>query len=97
MSLEIEWLAGYNGLKCVVEPFPEGMDNTGTVRADRASAEGTLMDFYSEIKIPKRIKVILLNPIRIICSSIFGKATALLVSPQRSNSAVQASSLLSWI
>jgi hypothetical protein len=57
------------------------MDKTGTVRADRASAEGTLVDFYSEIKIPKRIKVILLNPIPNVCSSILGKSTAHLVLP----------------
>jgi hypothetical protein len=53
--LEVEWLAGYDGLKRVVEPFPERMDKTGTVGADRVSAEGTLVDFYSEIKIPKRL------------------------------------------
>ncbi len=67
-------MAGYDGLKRAVEPFPKRMDKTGTVRADRASAEGILMDFYSEIKIPKRIEVILLNQIPNICSSILGKA-----------------------
>jgi hypothetical protein len=75
-------LAGYDGLKGVVEPFLEGMDKTGTVRADRGSAEGTLMDFYSEIKIPKRIVVILLNSIPNVCSSTLGKVTAHLVSPR---------------
>jgi hypothetical protein len=82
--LEVEWLAGYNELKRVVEPFPKGMDKAGTVQADRVSAEGTLVDFYSEIKIPKRIEVILLNPIPNVCSSILGKVTAHLVLP-RSN------------
>jgi hypothetical protein len=74
-------LAGYDRLKRVVEPFPKKMDKTSTLQENRASAEGTLMGFYSEIQIPKRIKVILLNPILTICSSIFDKATASLVLP----------------
>jgi hypothetical protein len=74
--LEVDWLAGYEGLNHVVKPFSKGMDKTGTVQADRASAEGTVVDFYSEIKIPKRIEVILLNPIPNVCSSILGKVNA---------------------
>ena len=73
---EIEWLAGDNGLQSLVKPFPEGMDKASAVRADRASTERTLVDFYGEIKISKGIFKILLDPVSYIVSGVLRKVIA---------------------
>ncbi len=36
--LEIEWLAGNNGLESIVKPFTEGMDKACAIGANGASA-----------------------------------------------------------
>ena len=74
--LEIERLAGDNRLQSLVEPFPEGMDEASAVRADRASTERTLVDFYGEIKISEGIFKILLDPVRYEVGGVLRKAIA---------------------
>ena len=57
--LEVGVLFFDDWLKCVVEPFTEGMDDASTIGADGAGADGSLVDFYCQVEVPKRIRAIL--------------------------------------
>ena len=48
-----------NGLKCVVEPFTEGVDNASTIGANRAGADWSLVNLDCQVEISKRIRAIL--------------------------------------
>ncbi len=50
---------GYHGLEGLVEPFTKRMDNASTIGADGAGADGSLVDFYCQVEVPKRIRAIL--------------------------------------
>jgi hypothetical protein len=67
-------LVGDDWLKCVVEPFPEGMDEAGAVGADRAGAYWSFMDFYCQIEVSERVESVLLDPIANVGTSILGEA-----------------------
>ena len=67
-------MAGDDGLQGLVEPFLEGMDEASAVRADPASTERALVDFYGEIKIFKGIFEILLYPVPYIVGGVLRKA-----------------------
>ena len=60
---DIEWLAGDNRLEGVVEPLSERMNEACTVRANRASTEWKLVDFYCEVKISKGVVAVFLDPV----------------------------------
>ena len=54
-------LFDYDGLEGLVEPFTERMDDASTIGADGAGADGSLVDFYCQVEVPKRIRAILLG------------------------------------
>ncbi len=72
--LEIRGLTCNEGLEYKVKPFPEGMNEAGTVRADRACADGSLVDFYSQVEIPKRIGPVLHGVVVDVVYGIFGES-----------------------
>ena len=57
--LEVGVLLFDNGLKCVVEPFTEGVDNASTIRADGMGADWSLVNLDCQVEVPKRIQAIL--------------------------------------
>ena len=57
-------LFDYDGLEGLVKPFTERMDDASTIGADGAGADGSLVDFYCQVEVPKRIQAILLGVVR---------------------------------
>ena len=54
-------LFDYDRLEGLVEPFTERMDGASTIGADGAGADGSLVDFYCQVEVTKRIQGILLG------------------------------------
>ena len=54
-------LFDYDGLEGLVEPFTERMDDASPIGADGAGADGSLVDFYCQVEVTKRIQAILLG------------------------------------
>ncbi len=79
--LEVEGLAGNNGLECVVKPFPKGVDKASAIGADGAGAYWGFVDFHLQIEISKRVKSVLLGPIANVVGSIRREAQSTVLHP----------------
>ncbi len=62
-----------NRLEYKVESFTKGMYEACTVRENRAGANRSLVDFYSQIEIPKRIHPVLHGVVVDVGNGTFGE------------------------
>jgi hypothetical protein len=79
--LEVEGLVSNDGLECVVEPFPERMDEASAVGADRADAYWGFVDFYRQVEVSKRVRSVLLGPVANVVGSIQREAQSIVPRP----------------
>jgi hypothetical protein len=74
-------LAGNDGLENVVEPFPKGVDEASTVKADKAGAYWGLVDFYHQVEVSERVRSVLLGPVANVVGSISREAQLIVPCP----------------